>query len=293
MFSDNYIVYDKFSIFNQEYISTCEVMPWRFTSLYDSAYSPDISKSVSDKLNLFFRYKYVHSIENLYDEFKNLIIEHRDGNILEYKIYNVMKYATVNGHRSFWKHFTSSVDCDELNLCQEKLNKMTDETDELATDITHLSYDPTGQLKSITIHDSKYNLLEYGNNSTLKMVNDLCLEEGSSMKGLISLYPKSNNIVFDLMMSYSPYSLYPYQQIGKRKHEVGCVMHTNKYHSDKFKKKLLESEILNQDHVNYIDTIIKDNTRFDLAFDINEDGSLNDIHLLHYRIYEFKDLTTA
>jgi hypothetical protein len=293
MFSDNYIVYDKFSILGEEYISTVEIMPWKFTSLYDGEYLPSIESEVADKLNLFFRYRYVHSDEKLYDEFKNLIIEHRDGNILGYKIYNSMKYATVNGHKAFWKHFITSVDCTDLDLCKEKLDKMTDETDEMATDITHLSYDASGKFKSITIHDSKYNLLEYENNNTLKSINDLCKQTELGFKGLITLHPESGKIIFDLMKSYSPYSISPYRQIEGKLHDCEIIMHDNKYHRDRFKKNLLEYEILNQDHINYIDTIIQNNTRFDLAFDINEDGSLNDVHLLHYRIYEFQGLTTA
>lgn len=293
MFSDNYIVYDKFSIFNQEYISTGEIMPWKFTSLYDEQYLPNIDKEVSDKLNSFFRYRYVHSIENLYDEFKNLIIEHKDSKILGYKIYNVMKYATVNGHRSFWKHFISSVDCEQLDLCQLKINAMTNETDEVATDITHMSYGENGEFQSITIHDSKYNLVDYDTNATLKLVNDLCKDESGTFKGLITLFPESNKIIFDLMMNYAPYSVYPYRAIDKRTYECGVVSHTNKFHNDRFTKVLLDRLVLDQDQIDYINTVIGDNTRFDLSFDINDDGTFNDIYLLNYRIYEFKDLTTA
>jgi hypothetical protein len=268
-------------------------MPWRFTSLYDSTYLPDIDADVSDKLNLFFRYRYVHSIENLYDEFKNLIIEHKDGDILEYKIYNVMKYATVNGHRSFWKHFVSSVDCGELDLCKSKIDKMTDETDEMATEITHLSYHPNGKFKSVTLHDSAYNLIDYSSNDSLRLVNDLCKTDPGTFNGLITLYPESEGVTFNFMLNYAPYSVYPYRAVDKRVYECGVATHTNKFHNDRFKRIFLEKEILNQEQVDYIDTVISDNTRFDLEYDINEDGSINDIYLLNYRIYDFKDLTTV
>lgn len=291
MFSDNYIVYDKFSLFDKKYISTGEVMPWRFTSLYDNSYLPDINADVADKLNLFFRYKYIHSIENLYDEFKNLIIEHDGENILEYKIYNAMKYATVNGHRSFWKHFTSSIDCPELDLCQEKIDLMTDETDELSTDIVQINYTTEGEFKSVVIHDSKYDLNNYENNTGLHLVNELCKNNPGTFKGLITLYPNSDNITFDLMGNYAPYSIVPFRAIDKKKNEVLVVPHSNNFHNTNFKKILLEKEILTQEQVDYIDTILTENSRFDLRFEIDQNGTLNDIQLIHYRVYEFKDLT--
>ena len=291
MFSDNYIVYDKFSLFDKKYISTSDVMPWKYTSLYDESYMPQIDEKVADKLNLFFRYRYVHSIENLYDEFKNLIIEHDGENILEYKIYNMMKYATVNGHRSFWKHFISSIDCPGLDLCQSKIDLMTDETDELATDITQINYTTDGEFKSVVIHDSKYNLINYDDNSGLSLVNELCKNDPGNFKGLITLYPNSDNIVFDLMLNYAPYTIIPYLPVGKKRYEAGIVNQPNSFHNTKFKKILLEKEILTQEHIDYIDTIITENSRFDLRFEIDQNGTFNDIQLIHYRVYEFKDLT--
>lgn len=293
MFSDNYIVYDKFSLFDEKYISTGEVMPWKFTSLYDNSYLPDIDVEVADKLNLFFRYRYVHSIENLYDEFKNLIIEHDGESILEYKIYNVLKYATVNGHLSFWKHFTSSVDCPDLDLCKSKIDLMTDETDELATDITQINYTNDGNFKSVVIHDPKYNLSEYESNDGLKLVNELCKNDPGNFKGLITLYPNSDNISFDLMLNYSPYTVIPYLPANKRRYEVGIISQSNSFHNTKFKRLLLENKILIQDQVDYIDTILTENSRFDLRFEIDQNGTLNDIQLIHYRVYEFKDLTAG
>ena len=293
MFSDNYIVYDKFSLFDKKYISTSDVMPWKYTSLYDESYMPQIDEKVADKLNLFFRYRYVHSIENLYDEFKNLIIEHDGENILEYKIYNAMKYATANGHRSFWKHFISSIDCEELDLCQAKINLMTDETDELATDITQINYTTEGKFKSVVIHDLKYNLSNYKSNSGLDLVNQLCKNDPGTFKGLITLYPNTDNITFDLMGNYAPYSITPFRAVDKRRHEALVVSHSNNFHNTRFKKILLENQILTQEHIDYIDTVITENSRFDLRFEIDQNGTFNDIQLIHYRVYEFTDLTTA
>lgn len=293
MFSDNYIVYDKFSIFNQEYISTGEVMPWKFTSLCSDEYLPNIESETADKLNLFFRYRYVHSNENLYDEFKNLIIEHDSENILEYKIYNSMKYATVNGHRSFWKHFISSIECPDLDLCQSKIDLMTDETDELVTDILQINYTPDGKFKSVIIHDSKYNLGDYPNNSGLQLVNELCKDDPGNFKGLITIYPNSDDISFDVMLNYSPYIIVPYRAVDKRRHEAHIIKQSNAFHNTNFKNILVDKQILTQEHVDYIDTIITDNSRFDLRFEIDQNGTFNDIQLIHYRVYEFKDLTTA
>lgn len=297
MFSDNYIVSDKYSLVTEEYISTRETMPWFYTSLYDETYLPVLDKSVADKLNLFFRYRYLHSSEALRDDLKNLIIEHNNGEIISFEILNMMNYSTLTASISYWKHFISSIDCLEANACKQKIDKMTDETDELVTRIVNLQYKPDASLSGISIFDSSYNLSEYQNDG-LSLINDLCKNNSGDLKGVVTIHPDSETIKFKIMLNYPGVSLEFYRDPKDKSGDASfsknmVVVNKNKTYRDAYISLLLDNGLITESNVEYMQSIFSENSKFDIEFIIDADGTISDIHLINFRIYEFSDLTAS
>lgn len=297
MFSENYIVSDKYSLIAEEYISTRETMPWFYTSLYDETYLPELDQAVADKLNLFFRYRYLHSSDVLRDDLKNLIIEHNNGEIISYEILNMMKYSTLTSSISYWKHFISSIDCYEADSCKSKIDRMTDETDELVTRIVNIQYTSDASLSGIAIFDSSYNLSEY-QNDTLTLINDLCKNNSGDLKGVITLQPNTETIKFKVMLNYPGVSLEFYRDPKDKSGDDPFAQSfaiTNKAETyrEAYITLFMEKGLITESNADYMRSIFSANSRFDLEFIIEPDGSISDIHLINFRIYEFEDLTGA
>ena len=297
MFSDNYIVSDKYSIVAKEYISTRETMPWFYTSLYDSSYLPVLNEDVAYKLNLFFRYRYLHTNDPLRDDLKNLIIEHNDGNILGYEIVNPMKYISPTSSVSTWKQFINSIDCLDLDLCKPKIDRMTDETDEYVTQIINIQYDQSASFTGVAIFDSSYNLSEY-QNDTLKVLNDMCKENSGNLRGVITLHPDSDEIKFKVMLNYPEVSLQLYRDPRDKNEQTkfaenAVTLNKPETYRDFYITLLQEKNLVTDEQVEYMKSIFSTNSRFDIEFILGEDGQITDVHLINFKIYEFKDLTTA
>lgn len=298
MFSDNYIVSDKYSIVTEEYISTRETMPWFYTSLYDSSYLPIMDADVAYKLNLFFRYRYLHTNDPLRDDLKNLIIEHNDNNILGYEIVNPMKYISPTTSASSWKQFINSIDCLGLDLCKPKIDRMTDETDEYVTQIINIQYDQSASFTGVAIFDSSYNLSEYQSNDTLKVLNDMCKEHSGNLRGVITFHPDSENIKFKVMMNYPEVSLElyrdpKYNDEQSKFAENAVVLNKPETYRDFYISLLRDNALITEEQSDYMKSIFSTNSRFDVEFILGKDSQIIDIHLINFRIYEFKDLTTA
>lgn len=295
MFSDNYIVSDKYSIVAKEYISTRETMPWFYTSLYDSSYLPVLNEDVAYKLNLFFRYRYLHTNDPLRDDLKNLIIEHNDGNILGYEIVNPMKYISPTSSVSTWKQFINSIDCLDLDLCKSKIDRMTDETDEYVTQIINIQYDQSASFTGVAIFDSSYNLSEY-QNDTLKVLNDMCRENSGNLRGVITLHPDSDEIKFKVMLNYPEVSLQLYRDPRDKNEQTkfaenAVTLNKPETYRDFYITLLQEKNLVTDEQVEYMKSIFSTNSRFDIEFILGEDGQITDVHLINFKIYEFKDLT--
>jgi hypothetical protein len=269
-------------------------MPWKYTSLYDTQYLPVMDDSVVEKLNSFFRYRFLHTTHNLLDSDKNLIIEHNDGDIISYEITNLFPYHIINETTYFWKHFTSSIQCEEIDLCREKINRMTDETDELCTEIVNVEYDSNVNFNSIGIFDKTYNLSDYTDSQRLIELNNFTKNYYDNFRGIISVYPNSNRIKFKMLINYPTVDMYYASDTSSPadKYEKDLIVksYTNKEHRESYIPLLVKEGIITEEQSEYMNSIFTENSKFDLEFLIDEEGELEDVFVYNYRVYQFKTL---
>lgn len=283
MFSENYIVTDKHSLFTKKHLSTLDVMPWIYTSLYDPQYLPVFSEEIYAKLNAFFWYRFPHPTdEPILDDRKILKIESVDGEIISYDCRTEIKYSVLSNNNILWRHFVDSTICSELNECRSKIDRITSETDILSTKISGIQYNADGSFLSISIYDTSYDLGEYESIETLSTLNNMC-KTSSMMMGVATFFPSSDRI------KYRANLVYP-----SRYNRVTRKVETP---NDKFRQRhlenLLNSNLISSEQVDYVNSITSKDSMFDVEFVFSEDGQVEDILLYLYRIYEFKDLTTS
>lgn len=293
MFSENFTISEKYSVIHKKYISSCDMMPWIYTSLYDSQYLPILESSVADKLNDFFKFRFLHTTHNLEDSSKNLTIEHLDGNILSYEIVNLFPYNIINQSNFFWKHFISSIGCEDIDLCRNKINTMTSETDELVTHVVSVTYNSDASFNSISIFDNSYDLNEFPND-TLHKLNNFVRDNADEFKGIIYFHPHSNDLRFKIMINfptvdiyYSSNSIVPTDDIPQ---DLMVVSHTNKEHRETYLPYLLKNDIITLDQYDYLNELLTDNCRFDLEFIVGDDGEIKDLFVYKITVYEFEKL---
>lgn len=298
MFSDTYFVEEKYNLNTGEYISTTEAMPWRFTSLYDSQYLPVFDETVANKLNSFFNYRYIHSTEPHYIHEKYLYIEHVNGEILKYDLANPTRYYTANSTIQTWKHFVSTIDCLELDLCKSKIDKMTDITDAAVTRLTRIAYNPDLSLSHVTVYDDSYNDASYSDNSGLSKLNSFCASfPNSKIRGIVKVYPNKESLGFRVSANYPKVIVMPQYDTA-----TGNLMTPNRIpkvydgtdnRKDIFIKKLISQDLITEEQEATIREKTIGKTKFALEYEIDETGKYTDIFLIIVKVFEFKDLTTA
>jgi len=283
MFSENYTISDKHSLTKKEYVSTLDRMPWRFTSLYDSRYLPELSETVSESLKSFFTYRFPHpGDEPIIDARKILIIEHVDGEIQSYDCRTEIGYH-FSKNIDVWNNFIHSINCEQMNLCKPKMDKITGIGDEFTTKISGVQYDKEGSFSSITLYDSSYDLQEYFNNDSLVILNNLCKEYNGSIMGTTTFFPEINKINFKTILNYPV----------KLNNTTGRVDEQIEKYREKYLEIFHEYGLIDEDQASYIRSLLVGKTKFELEFVIGEDEQVDEIFVHHYKIYEFKDLTTA
>lgn len=297
MFSEKYIVYEKYSLVSHEHVCTCDSMPWKYTYLYDKNYLPHLSEEICDNLNAFFRYQFLHSFETLHDDNKNLVIGHKDGEILSFEISNPIKYGVVNNNIQTWLHFQSTIMADDAWKCKEKIDKMTDITDELVTYILNIEYDKNAKFRSIGICDESYNLGEhYSKKTVLATLNELCSKNKNDIRGIINLYPDSEKLKYKLIFNYPRVGIQinrlPEDQSSPYS-EYKVVEYTNKQNVDVYLDILKSYNVLLDDQLEYIKSHLNDKSQIDIEYYFDEEGKIEDIILCKYTVYEFEDLTTS
>lgn len=296
MFSANFTVSDKYSLISKEYISTSYLMPWKYTSLYDEQYLPELDEQIKQKLNRFFRYRFLHVAHNLDNDEKNLIIESNGEDILHYEIINRIPYNIITQERVFWKHFVSSLDCYDIQLCEDEINKMTDITDEMSTEIVSIQYKSDASFDSISIFDRDYNLCGYDNESVQRL-NNFVKDNYSEFRGVIYFAPNTKKLKFKMLVNFPTVDIYYDSDTvvpgDNTPEDLMIVAHTNKEHRDVYLPYLVENNIITEEQSLFMQEKLVGNSKFDLDFIIEEDGTISDIHLHHIKIYEFSDLTGA
>lgn len=284
MFSDKFIVSDTYSLLSKEYLYTSDIMPWMYTSLFDDQYLPVLDQSIKDKLNSFFEYKFIHSTEGEPAARKELVIKHVDGSIKGFEIKNRFKYITPSYKQVFWNHFCNTTKCPELIPCKERIDKMTSDTDILSTKIFGITYDENADFSGIIIFDSSYDLGDYQDNDGLAKINDYCRDPYNFAKGVLVINQESD-FIMRMSMNY-PSQIHNVDGQPRVKKEYGK-------RRDWHIQRLLDREIITEDQAQFVRELSSGNTKIDLEFFISSGGEITDIHVRHYTIHDFKDLTSV
>lgn len=288
MLSTDFTVSKKYSIKDKKFISTSSYLPWKYTSLYDNRYKPELSDEIRFKLLNFCTYRFLYSTENLFDEGKYLRVEYDENQtILSYEIVNSFHYKTIAENYHSWKHFVESVGCEDLNLCKDNIDRMTDETDDMVTYVISMQYDSNADFRNIMIFDKSYNLVGYDENKTLHMLNDICKENQSKFNGTIGFYPDSDELKFKIYLNFSRFQIL--SPLGDRKKYLMNKLNY-KEQRDIYLTKLKEANLLSEDDVDYMNSIFTENSRFDIEYFLNEDGTIKDIVMHNFVVYEFEEL---
>lgn len=286
MFSDTFFKADKYNLNTFEYISTFERMPWKYTSLADPQYLPNLDSSIQSKLNKLFQYRYPHTVDIIPDYVKMVDIEYVGDNIKSYFLHNPMKYYVVSSIPSVWKTFTSFAGIDCLCDCKEKIDKMTDVTDYVETDIIGIHYDKSANFSGIRIYDPLYNLNEYSSNEILAKFNDFCKNQ-PNMRGYINIFHDNNVLSFIMSVNIPQVTLVKEERGNLR--QVSQVKERREYVFDK----LLKMNYISSEQKQFIQEKCVGKTDFDIEYFVSETGELVDIIFHHYTVIDFEDLTTG
>jgi len=171
MFSDRFIVVDKYSLTSREKVSTIEAMPRRFTSLVDSQYLPEIDANLRLKMNKYFEYHFDDSQSDPEYEFNNyLFIEHVDGEVIEYQAKRGIRFSNAIKH---WNDFSSKIDCPEFANEASKIISLTSTTKSSHTFLTSFFYNKDGTYNGYSIYDDDYNFNQFGSTEFLEKINKL------------------------------------------------------------------------------------------------------------------------
>jgi len=286
MFSDNYIVSDKYDLNTEILMSTSSKMPLMYTYLYDKSYLPVLDDNVVYKLNSYFNFRHLSSPEPLHNSRKIFAIESSGDEILGFESKNRIKYQTVSHNITRWNHFIHSVECPEMNTCKQMIDRLTDETDIMLTKIEGIRYSPDASFLGVSLVDDSYNLAEYTDNEYLNKVNNLCKENPRSMRGIITLYQNTTSLSYKLIFNYIKTYFEDDKKLIRRVDNTSGMRNAYIDH-------LVNREVLTQEQSEFIKSICVGRTTFNLEFIIRDDGTLEKVFLHHFKIKEFENLTTA
>lgn len=284
MFSDTWYKADKYNLNTFEYVSTYERMPWRFTSLVDSQYLPSLDSNVSSKLNKLFQYSFKDRAEVLHKDNKYLSIEYVGEEIKAFFSFNTMKYHNLS---RVWNEFLQFVDVQDLDKCKERIDRMTDETDRMETDVVGFHYDKDANFTGVRIFDPTYNLAEYSSNTLLNDINSFCKRNKDSLKGDINIFCDTNLLHYTLKLNI-PQSILVREDRGyfKLKSDV-------EPRKEFILNKLLEKNYISEDQKQFIGDTCVGKSTFLIDYVVSESGELVDMYLRHIKVSDFEDLTIA
>ncbi len=289
MFSDKFTEIKNYSLFQQKHINDSSVMPWRYTSVYDSFYKPEITEDLKDKFQLLFYYRLLYTAQLLEDDKKYLEIKHSDGIIEEYKCINPMKLIVLSDYGE-WKHFVNTLEINNLEVCLEKILNYV-ENYLVTTGLTSVTYDVNGNATGVYFQHDNNKLLGHS-----EMADKLCIVSSLLENGISNVHvnPIDNSIKYRITPAYTTRSL------GFRRVTTKSLFDSSNYipmrvkyepQTDKFLSILLEQQVITEEIYNYIKNVIPAESKIELEYLIDEFGELNDIILKNILIEEFEDIT--
>lgn len=296
IFSDNYTVKEKYSLFQKKHLGTFSEMPWICTPLCDERYLPNLSKDVKDKLNSIFNYKYFFGQDTIDDEKKYLSLHHKENEIITYQAKIDVKYANIEN--SFdWNDFIVSSNIPEMLNLKEQIEKLTSETDIHYTNIVSVEYDNNCKEKVMYIFDTTYNLDEYTQNSKINDINAFCKKYYQIVEGLFGIYTNSTKVKYFLDFKY-PFMVSTGDYKDPKFFKDNDKQIPAFVASEGFMISLFNNNLLSQDNIDYIfNDILKDlenqNYKFDLEYIFDESGEIEDIIFYRCKYEEFDEVETV
>ena len=297
IFTEDYNIADKYRLSDGEKVSTVEMMPARFTSLDSSQYGPVLDDAVRYVINKYFHFELPTVKDPHLDDDNDLYVYHLDGVYQEFFCKKFYEYKSVGTNPSLWKLFVDGIGQPKFNDVRQKIDKFTGVTDETCTYFTGITLSPTGDLISIRVYDSLYDLSEIEDNDFLSRVNDIAMTSNDLglyrtpiCKGSIDVYPDSDLITYRLNFKYAKLYDSDYEGKGIRRYTPNLKEYAKSYLD------LLSRDggvqVLTGDQVAFIESKLVGESYFNLEYDVNPDGTVAEVYAYINTVHEFKDLTT-
>ena len=294
MFSAEFTTIHKYNLKTKERVSTVSVMPYDYTSLYDKQYLPNLPENVYDILKSYCQYKFAHIAHPLHDDAKIVKIEHTDGQIIKYEIVNPFPYFYISRNETYWNHFVEGVKCPELKICKDNIDRMTDVTDDGVTFLTSMEYNVDGEFKYVNVYDSSYNLTGYDDYEVMHRMNDYCKSYLSNSLlnpvGLIGFSSDDIEMKFTIKLNYND-GMYRYGKLSPL--PTSIELGSKELQREEQISQLVAYGLIDPEDLDFMDSIFSEESMCDFEFVMNGDGTIKDVYLYNYFVYEFKNLVGA
>jgi hypothetical protein len=260
-------------------------MPWRYTSIFDKQYKPELEESVKNKLLLFFYYRLQYTKKLLPDDNKYIEITHKDGEIIEFRAINPFNFSAFLILPE-WYNFIHTIESAELNQCREKIISHS-KNSLLDVGFSSITYNSLGENTGLYYNcSSKF---EMENSPIVKKLYD-SLDNFENSLCYYHIAPNHTGMRFKLAPNF------PVRTFGFKKVSDKSLFDSSNYfwsktnyseYTEKYISLLLDFEILTQDMIYYIREVMKKNTKFELEFLITPNGEINDIIFKNILVEEF------
>jgi len=290
IFTEDFNISDKYRLSDGEKVATVEMMPARFTILKSFDYGPNIDADTFTAIKNYFDFKQKHTNDPNYGFDNDLYVYHVDGVFQEFFCKKFYTYSSTAANPYTWKLFVEGVGQPKLYQTLNHINRLTSVTDATVTNFNGISIAPGGDLISIRIYDSSYDLDELSDNEFLSRVNEIPAGRPESCKGTIDVYPDKDTITYRLNFKYPKFFDDNYKGKGVLRYSPDTRELADSYLD------LLSRDggvqILTADQVALIQSKLQGQQYFNLEFDVNPEGTVEEVYVYVQRVFEFEDLTT-
>ena len=290
MFSDKFTEVNNYSLIKKEYLNTSSTMPWRYTSIFDKQYLPVLDEEAKHKLRAFFYFKFQYTQQLLEDDKKYIEITHKDNQIQEFRAINPINLPSFIEY-SEWLNFIHSIESPHLSSCYEKIFNMV-KNSAIASAITSVAYDSSCTATGMYFQQPSGELLT--NCEIARKISALAFELEDSVIN-VKVSPDNDR----LKIKVSPY--YPIRSLGFRKTTIKSLLDSSnaiwmRIDYDKCSENILtlmkKNDVITQEMIEYINEIMPNKSKFEIEYDLNETGEIEDIVLKNIIIEEFEQVAS-
>tara|TARA_B100001250_G_scaffold46655_1_gene36555 strand:- start:3107 stop:3985 length:879 start_codon:yes stop_codon:yes gene_type:complete len=290
IFNEDYDIADKYRLSDGEKVATVEMMPARFTSLDSAQYGPVLDAAAKEAINKYFNFKQLDTNDPNYSFDNDLYVYHLDGEYQEFFCKKFYTYSSVALNPYSWKRFVDGIGQPKFNDARKHFDSLTNVTDATNTWFNGITLSPTGDLISIRVFDSTYDLDELEDNDFLNRVNQIPLYRGDVCKGTIDVYPDSDLITYRLNFKYPKFFDDNYKDKGVLRYSADTRELAIEYLDLMSRDEGVQ--ILTTDQVAFITSKLQGEAYFNLEFDVNPNGTVAEVYAYIQTTNEFEDLTT-